>query len=440
MNEGDLALRLFLPRNENSPDITLDFLLPRNPLGGIVLQATYDDRTIRISNGRLDTERQGPLAGHVKARIAATLDSFKKMLYFSPFRTIAGAGDTMGQIEIGRNFVSKWGNFKNGDDRQESEAAFKLEEGIRSLLGFKSFVIDPAFNGDSLQVFINGKSYDISEVGTGVSQVILTLTHAAIHRPSYVLIDEPELNLHPSLQLDFVAMLGLLAEHGVIFSTHNIGLARAAANRIYSFRLNEEGESQVQLYEETPELAPFLGELSYSLRSELGCQRVLLVEGVTDVLTFRHFLRLYGQDHKTVILPLGGNNLINGKREHELVDVLRITDEVYCIIDSEMKSADDKVEKPRLKFKEICDEHKIECRILDRRATENYLTEKAIQEVKGEKYKPLGHFEKLSDANSSWDKRENWLIAQHMTKKDLEDTDLGDFLEQLAQSPGSAGS
>ncbi len=434
-NDRPLSVKLLLQGHETSSDIILDITVPRKPSFGIGLQATYEGRTFIIVNSNFDRDQHGPLPSNVKAKIMKTLYCIERMLYIGAFRTITGAGDIMGKIEIGSNFVSKWNGFKSGDDPQDCETAYKLTEDICTLLGFQKLEINSTKNENSLQVIINGKSYDISQVGTGVSQVILTLTHAAIHRPSYVLIDEPELNLHPSLQLDFLATLGNLAEHGVIFSTHNIGLARAAANRIYSFRLDDEGTSLVQPFEATPGLAQFLGEVSYSLRSDLGCQRVLLVEGTSDVLTFRQFLQQYGQDHKIVILPLGGSSLIKDNCEQELAEVNRIADEVYCVIDSEKKSADDTIAERISKFEKTCVALKIKCLVLERRATENYLTEKAIRIVKkSTKYSALGHFEKLSEADFSWAKSENWRIAQHMTKQNLDGTDLGRFLEKMAQS------
>ena len=55
----------------------------------------------------------------------------------------------------------------------------------------------------------------------------------------------------------------------------------------------------------------------------------------------------------------------------------------------------------------------------------------AIQKVKGEKYRALDAYEPLKNAVPAWGKAENWKIARHMTKSDLDGTDLGAFLEKL---------
>ena len=66
--------------------------------------------------------------------------------------------------------------------------------------------------------------------------------------------------------------------------------------------------------------------------------------------------------------------------------------------------------------------------MLERRATENYLTDDAIKTVKGQKYSALGSHQKLENAAMPWGKEENWIIARQMKRSDFELTDLGKFL------------
>ena len=109
--------------------------------------------------------------------------------------------------------------------------------------------IQSADDDSTLHVSINRKPYKLHELGSGIAQLVLgALASAAVTRPAYILIDEPELNLHPSLQLDSVSELAAFATHGVLFSTHSIGLARASADRIYSVLRVAEGHSKVVPY------------------------------------------------------------------------------------------------------------------------------------------------------------------------------------------------
>jgi ABC-type cobalamin/Fe3+-siderophores transport system ATPase subunit len=264
-----------------------------------------------------------------------------------------------------------------------------------------------------------------------LTQFILVLATAAIKAPSYILIDEPELNLHPSLQLDFLTTLASYARCGILFATHSIGLARAASDWKYSVRQLQAGVSEVRELEGTPRLAEFLGELSFSSYKELGFEKILLVEGRTEVKTFQQFLRLLKKDHDVVLIPMGGNELINANSEAELAELTRISSKISAIIDSERSNANDPLSANRQRFAEACGRAKISCKVLDRRAVEQYLPERAIRKVYGPTYFALTPFQKRETLSPMWPKSENWRIAREMTLDELRATDLGQFLEKL---------
>ncbi|NJD78916.1 MAG: hypothetical protein FIB08_17790 [Candidatus Methanoperedens sp.] len=278
---------------------------------------------------------------------------------------------------------------------------------------------------------INGKSYFLSEVGSGITQFILVLANAAMKKPAYILIDEPELNLHPSLQLDFLTTLGSYASEGILYSTHSIGLARSSADRVYTVRKDANNGSEITELEATPRLSEFLGELNFSGYRELGFDKILLVEGPTEIKTIQQFLRLYEKDHKIVLLPLGGDSLINGLSELELEEIKRISENTSALIDSERSSSGARLSHNRMAFVEICKKIGINCHVLERRAIENYFTDRALKNAKGEEYNALQFYQKLGDIKPSWSKHENWRIAREMNLNDLNATELGDFLRDL---------
>jgi predicted ATP-dependent endonuclease of OLD family len=268
-------------------------------------------------------------------------------------------------------------------------------------------------------------------VGSGLTQFILVLATAAIKSPSYILIDEPELNLHPSLQLDFLTTLASYASNGILFVTHSLGLARGAADRIYSVKKLAAGVSEVRDLEGTPRLAEFLGELSFSSYKELGFQRVLLVEGRTEVKTFQQLLRLLRKDHEVVLIPMGGSEMINAHSEAELIELTRISNKISVVIDSERSGAGAALSANRQSFIDTCKKAKIDCKVLDRRATENYLPQRAIQKVCGPTFSALTPFQKRDALSPMWPKNENWRIAREMSFDELQATDLGQFLQNL---------
>src|SRR3978361_532233 len=97
----------------------------------------------------------------------------------------------------------------------------------------------------------------------------MALGNAATSRPTLILVDEPETNLHPALQVDFLLTLAQYATVGCVFSTHSVGLARSVANPIFTVRKGAQGPL-ARLFEATPSYSELLGELSFSSFKEMG--------------------------------------------------------------------------------------------------------------------------------------------------------------------------
>jgi len=372
--------------------------------------------------------------------LSDSLQLFKNLantLYIGAFRNVLNfvSIDTSYpkyfDIDVGQAFVQAWRNFKMGTMNKDNEDAYKVIKDIEHIFEFSNLDINPSASVDTLKLLINGKSYFLSEVGSGIAQFILVLASAAMKKPSYILIDEPELNLHPSLQLDFLTTLGSYASEGVLFATHSIGLARSSADKIYSIHLIDGEKRKISKFEATQNLVEFLGELNFSGYRELGFNKILLVEGPTDVKTIQQFLRSYKIDHKIVILPLGGKSQINGSFGPELEEIKRISENISVLIDSERTAPGEELQ-PRLKeFIKVCEQAEVECKVLERRAIENYFTDRAVKKAKGDKYHSLGPYDSRDKISPGVNKNENWIIAREMNSEELEASDLGDFLDSL---------
>jgi ABC-type cobalamin/Fe3+-siderophores transport system ATPase subunit len=444
---------------KNNRDINLSIRVLRDsnraepPAGSIAqITLTFDRRSGLITSacvpGNITQQQrqsikigsspaQGPflqMSGRPAASISCLAEAFGALadtLYLGPFRNAINvdAGQDYFDIKVGQAFIAEWRKRKTGPVIEQNDAINGLTEDIRRIFDFDSLEINASDDNRSFKVVVNNRSFRLDELGAGLAQFIFALANAAIRRPSFILIDEPEQNLHPSLQIDFLTTLASYAKVGVVFGTHSIGLARAVADRIYSLRRITEGETEVRDFEATPRLSEFLGELSFSGYQELGFAKVLLVEGPTDVTTFQQLLRIYKKDHQVVILQMGGKSLINASAELELLEVKRICERIVAIIDSEKNGAGATVEKSRDAFCSICAKVGIECHILERRATENYFSDKAVKAAKGENFSGLSPYEQLGSHSPGWSKRENWKIAREMTEEELSDTDLGRALK-----------
>ena len=362
-----------------------------------------------------------------------SLKILNNILYIPPFRNLIneGSGQSYGS-HMGTSFVTQWKNKKTGNDKKGNQLIDKVTKDIKNIFDYDNLEINASDDGKTLKLMIDGNPFQIKELGSGLSQFIFVLGTAAFCEPSFILIDEPENNLHPSLQIDFLTSLASYARNGIIFSTHSIGLARSVSDKIYSFMRKKRSSTVVRDFsQKSGDYAEFLGEMSFSAYHDLGFDQILLVEGVTEVRTFQQFLRKLKKDHEVMILTLGGSQLINGRTSHELEELKRLSGNISVIIDSERIGPGEDISKDRKEFKEICEKLEFKILVTQRRATENYLSELAIQKVKGPKYNALGEYQNLKESKYPWNKSENWKIAREMELSELEGTDLLEFIQKF---------
>jgi energy-coupling factor transporter ATP-binding protein EcfA2 len=414
-------------------------LLPKSftvtTLGGEIIK--YDENRIKQTTQSQDYYRiryeDGSIVDFSALQDFAT--SLSQSRYFPAFRNaINEGGGTYYDLPIGTSLVATWDQWKAGSTRAHKIAISRVESEIASLLGFSSLQINADNTSKTLDVIIDSRPQKLHEVGAGVAQLIIVLAAALVSKPPYILIDEPELSLHPSLQLSFLATLGSYATAGLLYSTHSISLARCTAQRIYAVKKIKNGSSQMHPFSDSAiNFGGWLGELSYSSRVELGCEGLLLVEGSTDVLFFQEFLRKIGKDHKYVLMQLGGSSLIRGGVTPHLSELSRIIDpsKIRVFIDSEKNSAEEPLAADRMAFVSECNNIGIKVHVSERKATENYLEKNGIQKILGVEFKPLEPYQKLKACQKPWHKSDNWRIARETEFDDIKNTDLGKFLEAL---------
>lgn len=380
---------------------------------------------------------QTPISGEFQGDI---LRQFQNTLYFGAHRNLVNEGSGGGNyfdLSVGTAFTNEWNHLKNGLQAESAALAIKAEALIADLMGWNSLSINASADNKQLLLTVNGvRRLGISELGAGIAELVICIVTAAVKRPSWILIDEPESHLHPSLQVKFVEALTLLASHGVIFTTHSIGLARTCADEILVMQQDKLGRSSLRPFEVAANFSQLMGELSFSQLHDLGFNKLLLCEGVTEVKTMRQILRHWHLDASVMLIPLGGTSLIDGNRQDELNEFNRFGVKVFVLIDSE-KVSEASSDATRSKFLAVCESlfganHAVQTKW---RATENYFTTTAIQAaLRSEKYRALDPFESSNAVMPFWGKNQNWKIAAEMSKEDWLRTDIGKFIDFVASN------
>lgn len=415
--ERALSLRAHIAISR-SGSVRTELFVDEDQIFRTIITGVGSDHFTKRSGGQIDL-----------VELLKAFRSLASTLYIGPFRNTVNVGSNANylDIRIGTSFIEHFRSLKTGPSKRENEGVSRLIDQIRRIFRFESLDISPTADNSSLHFTVNNKPFKQHELGSGLSQFVIVLANAAVAKPDWILIDEPELNLHPALQFEFLTVLGSYATEGVWFSTHSIGLARRAAEKIHSVSRISEGNSIVRSLPGTPRLAEFLGELSFASQKELGFEKILLVEGPTEVKVIQRFLRSLSKDHSILPLPIHGHM----PRRDELEELMRITSNISVLIDSEKSSRDAPLDKSRAELGGICEACSIKFLALELGATENYFPDDAVKKVFGPTYRALKPYEKLNQINPRWGKNQNWKVAEATSFEQIAETDFGRFLRNL---------
>lgn len=351
--------------------------------------------------------------------------------YSRPNGSDPGAFD----LRFGREMIRHWSYCQNGTDEAMREKTGEISDFIAKVMGVQRLSIQASHEEDDFIVHAESHSYKLSQLGAGLAQFLVVLANLLGRRPSFIFVDEPELSLHPSLQLLFVEQLERMAQVGLVYCTHSLPLARLGSDDVFVVQRNG-GRTVISPYSEAPRLATLLGEMSYSSMHEVGYDTVLLVEGNSEGKVLREVIRtLGGQAAKVLLLPLGGSSRIRSGNTDELAELARVARRTFCLIDSERTRPDEDLGASRTQFVAECKALHIGVGVLEKRAIENYFSSRAISAALGGRRRALEPYERLADHEHGWNKRENWRIAREMTREEWEGTDLASFLAPII-APG----
>ena len=356
-------------------------------------------------------------------------------MYVPPFRhALTGAGGaSMGDLSNGSEFLGLWTTHQGGGSKAQHRLIRKVVDDVRALFSYDRFDVQASAGSQTLQLWVNGKDYRLREMGSGLTQFLIVLGNAAFKRPALIFVDEPELNLHPTLQQEFLTTLGSYCTYGVFFATHSLGLARSSSDFLYSVRKSESG-STVASWEHAVGLAEQLGELNYSAYREAGHERVLLVEGPQDIRSIQQILRLLRIEHSTLVIHLSGGQTESEAAIEAVAEIQRLASNVFVLLDSERNTADGEPRRGRQLFVERCARLDVKVHLTQRRALENYFTDRAVKAAYGAEYCALELYAKLSESSRPWGKRDNWRAAREMSLDEWDGTDIFQFLKSLTDT------
>ncbi|MCX9029492.1 MAG: AAA family ATPase [Candidatus Methanoperedens sp.] len=223
----------------------------------------------------------------------------------------------------------------------------------------------------------DGDWFPIDKLSDGMLRLLrLFLQLATSKKGDILVIDEPELHLHPGAAKSLREILvGRKSEIQIIVATHSpIFLDSSVADVII---LNQNiKNSIVPKILESKEIDLALSELGSTGLDALLYDVIIWVEGPSDKIYLEKWLNLLLNENEITIssqigiLPYGGKSLLMHLKIEEIKLINRKS---IFIIDSDKKSENEEIDPDTRNFISICNKNNINYWLTERRAIENYI-------------------------------------------------------------------
>ena len=302
--------------------------------------------------------------------------------------------------------------------------------------------------GDSFSISTSEESlitYD--SLGSGFRQIFSLGLLIASTQDSIVMIDEPELNMHPSLLRRLMKLILSNESNQYIIATHsNVLLDGGYEKSIYKVRGGD--FSQVTRIDSIDEVRELLDDLGVKASDLLQTNGVIWVEGPSDRTYIKKWLELIGSNRVEGLdysfQYYGGKLLAHYTLDDDLeefVNVLDINRNAYVVLDSDWKDdsrgwATSDLAPRKKRIIQECESKNIPYWISSGVEIENYIPDSVWTSYSGSNIK-LGSHENITDKISKYNQKalESHKVAE-LLEKSLIDTDeeLIEVISKISES------
>lgn len=245
------------------------------------------------------------------------------------------------------------------EDRREYE---HLRNFVRRLLNDPEADIRVPSTLDEFTVTLDGKYLPLKRLGTGIHQLVLLAAAATFFKDQVLLVEEPELHMHPTLQRKLVEYWATETENQYFIATHSAQLIDSPYTKVFHV-WSQDGSSRVEYVNTRAARSTVCASLGYRASDIVQANAVVWVEGPSDRVYVRHWLKQragltegveysimwYGGRLVSRVAALDLEQL--GEKVVEMVALFELNRNSALVLDSDRKKAGARLSKTKLQLK-----------------------------------------------------------------------------------------
>jgi len=196
----------------------------------------------------------------------------------------------------------------------------ELIKGFETLLSEHFFdkqtvTLIPKINADYVIVRIGNVEHPLHDLGDGIQALIVLLFPLYMRKNEdyFIFIEEPEMHLYPKWQRLFIKIIKAeFPKHQFFITTHSNVFINTADTSVYQVTRNRTNLISEVKYIIGNDKRGILADLGYQPSDILHANFIIWVEGVSDVVYIRHFIKILAPElveyENYVFLQYGGCN------------------------------------------------------------------------------------------------------------------------------------
>lgn len=202
---------------------------------------------------------------------------------------------------------------------------------------------------DKSEILVNTKDqgfFGLSNLGTGIQELIIIATAIASYQDHIICLEEPETHLHPRLQKKLMEYIENFESTQFFITTHSPALVGSVEAAVYHIQLID-GASTITRMETTDDALEIADDLGLHPSDLLQSNFVIWVEGPSDRVYVRHWLERVDDEleegtHYSIMLYGGGLNhhlTLDDQSTEDLIELMKINPRMCFILDSDKSNA-----------------------------------------------------------------------------------------------------